>query len=64
MAALGEADARRVDAVEAFPVDAFAVEVAEALALDVAEAFPVWRALVAGEALVLPVWVLVDTGGE
>jgi hypothetical protein len=67
--ALGDADARSVDVAEVFAGDsgeeAFAVDVAEAFAVDAdEEAVRVCRAVGPGEALVLPVCVLVDAGGE
>lgn len=55
----GDADSRPVDVGVAFAVD-----VAEALPVEAgAEAFAPCRAVVADEALVVPVCVLVDVGG-
>ena len=63
----GDAGARAVAGAEALALDVavgLALDVAVGLVLDVAEALAAWRAVVAGEALVVPVCVLVDTGGE
>jgi hypothetical protein len=60
----GDADARAVSVGEAFAVEAFAVDVAEALSVDAGElAFALCRAVVPGEALAVPVCVLVDVAG-
>jgi hypothetical protein len=57
--ALGDADARSADVG-----GAFAVDVAEAAPVEAGEeAFALCRAVVAGEALVVLVCVVVDVGG-